>query len=564
MTIPIPYELLEGRLAALHAASLQLVQDISLPSLLQRIAVLAREQTGAKYAAVGVLDVDGKLSDFYPVGMDESEIAGMTKPEGLGLIGLLMHSNESIRLDNLHSHPQSVGFPPGHPDMTAFLGVPIYMGSRSLGQIYLTNPLNGGVFSADDQRVIETLAAYAAAAIANARLYEQIFRQEQSLVRRTENLALLNLLASTLATVTSMDQILENALSQVMEYLHVGTGEIFLRQEDSELLKSMIMRAPPGKSMWKRDTYKFGEGVIGKTAQSNQVSILNCVSCPDETDDISDQFYQVACFPLTSMRGTVGVLSVAVRDPEPLEELEIQFLTAISAWVGTVIDNIRLSIQQRRLAVLEERERIGMDLHDGIIQSIYGVGLTLEHVRLLLKDDPVSAPGRIDQAINDLNNTIRDIRAYILDLRPRQLHGENLLHGIQRLANEFRVNTLVEVSLRGSVEDLEGLPDPQAIALFHICQESLANIAKHARAHKVELSVWTSVDRALMEVTDDGRGFGLDKIKLTLGHGLANMQTRAHNSGGDVEITSEPGTGTTILAWVPFTRNNKPDESLPT
>ena len=561
MTTFTPCELLEERLAGLHAASLQLVQDISLPSLLQRIAVLAREQTRAKFAAVGVVDLDGKLSDFYPVGMDDADIAHLNPPQGLGLIGLLMQSSESIRLDDLHSHLQSVGFPPGHPYMHAFLGVPIRMGNRSLGQIYMTNPIDEGVFSPDDQRVIETLAAYAAAAISNAHLYEQIYRQEQSLVRRTENLTLLNLLASTLATVTSMDQILDNALNQVMGYLHVGTGEIFLRQEDSELLKSMILRAPPGKTMWKKNIYKFGEGVIGKTAQSNQVTILNCSDTREEKENLCDQFYQVACFPLMSQRGTVGVLSVAVRDPEPLEELEIQFLTAISAWVGTVIDNIRLSIQQRRLAVLEERERIGMDLHDGIIQSIYGVGLTLEHVRLLLKDDPASAPERIDQAINGLNNTIRDIRAYILDLRPRQLHEENLLHGIQRLANEFRVNTLVEVTLRGSVEDLQGLPDQQAIALFHICQESLANIAKHAHAHKVQLSVWTSVDRALMEVVDDGRGFNLDKIKLTLGHGLANMQTRAHNTGGDVEITSEPGTGTTILAWVPFTRNDKPNES---
>lgn len=558
-----PCERLEERLAALHNASLQLVQDISLPSLLQRIAVLAREQTRAGYAAVGVMDADGKITQFYTVGMETTDMHGLKQPQGLGLIGELMHSEQSIRLDNLQDSPHHTGFPPGHPQMTAFLGVPIRMVGQALGQIYLTDPMDGSAFSSDDQSVIETLAAYAAVAIANARLYEQIYYQEQSLVRRTENLALLNLLASTLASSTNMDQILESALSQVMDYLHVETGEIFLRLEDSDLFKSMILRTPPGKKLWKKDNYKYGDGVIGRTAQSNQVSVVNCHGTGQDAENECDSFYQVACFPLTSLRGTVGVLSIGISDPEPLEELETQFLTAISAWVGTVIDNIRLSIQQRRLAVLEERERIGMDLHDGIIQSIYGVGLTLEHVRLLLNDDPESVPGRIEQAINDLNNTIRDIRAYILDLRPRQLHGENLLHGIQRLTNEFRVNSLVEVSLQGSVEDFQGLPDTQAIALFHICQESLANIAKHARAHKVEVSVWTSADRALLEVADDGRGFALEQAKLTLGHGLANMQTRAHNTGGDVEITSEPGTGTTILAWVPFTRNNETHESLP-
>jgi signal transduction histidine kinase len=112
----------------------------------------------------------------------------------------------------------------------------------------------------------------------------------------------------------------------------------------------------------------------------------------------------------------------------------------------------------------------------------------------------------------------------------------------------------VEVNLQGNGEEVKDLPEPQAITLFHICQEALANVAKHAHAHKVNLSLWTSVDRALLEVADDGRGFTIESVKLTLGHGLANMQTRAHNSGGDVEITAEPGTGTTVLAWVPFTR----------
>ena len=196
-TTATPCELLEERLAALHGASLQLVQDISLPSLLQRIAVLARDQTRALYAAVGVLDAEGKLIQFYPVGMETTGMPDPSWPRGLGLLGEVMHFKESVRLDNLQNDPRASGFPAGHPQMTAFLGVPIHMNGQSLGQIYLTNPPGAGVFSADDQRVIETLAAYAAAAISNARLYETIYHQEQSLMRRTENLALLNLLAST-------------------------------------------------------------------------------------------------------------------------------------------------------------------------------------------------------------------------------------------------------------------------------------------------------------------------------------------------------------------------------
>ena len=209
-------------------------------------------------------------------------------------------------------------------------------------------------------------------------------------------------------------------------------------------------------------------------------------------------------------------------------------------------------MQARRLAILEERERIGMDLHDGIIQSIYAVGLTLEHGRLLLADNKDQARKRIDQAIDDLNSTIRDIRTYILDLRPRQLKEENLIDGLQRLCNELRANTLLDVTLKGSSEGMEDLPDADAIALFHICQEGLANVAKHSHARHVEIFLWHTSERVLLEIHDDGRGFDLQKMNLTLGHGVSNMQTRAHNVGGDIEITTAPAEGTTILAWVPY------------
>jgi signal transduction histidine kinase len=225
--------------------------------------------------------------------------------------------------------------------------------------------------------------------------------------------------------------------------------------------------------------------------------------------------------------------------------------------VGTTLENVRLNIQGRRLAVLEERERIGMDLHDGVIQSIYAVGLTLEHARLILGEEPEQTRKRIDQSIEDLNSTIRDLRAFIMDMRPRQLYEENLMDGLKRLVNEFKANSLVETSLSGPSDGLENLPDAHAIALFHICQEALANTAKHAQANKVEVTVWTTQDRVLMEVHDDGRGFDPQKVRFTLGHGISNMQTRARNVGGDLEIATEPGKGTTILAWMPYAKENQ-------
>jgi len=180
------------------------------------------------------------------------------------------------------------------------------------------------------------------------------------------------------------------------------------------------------------------------------------------------------------------------------------------------------------------------------------VGLTLEHARLLMPEDKDQAAARIKTAIDDLNHTIRDIRAYILDLRPRQMNEENLMDGLKRLVTEFRTNTLIETTLEGPDDGYHQLPQTHALALFHICQEGLANIAKHAKATEVKITLWGAPDRLLLEVRDNGGGFDQGRTSLTLGHGLANMHTRARNVGGDVEITSEPDEGTTILAWVPF------------
>jgi signal transduction histidine kinase len=373
-------EQLQDRLIALHKASLELVKDVSLDRLLERIAAVACEQADARYAALGVLDENGKLVKFISVGMEEDEIKRMAHPPvGKGLIGELMNTEMPLRVPVIQEHPRSVGFPAHHPKMVSFLGVPIRTAHHQLGQIYLTEKIGSSEFTADDEKIIQMLAAYAAAAIQNARLHENT----------------------------------------------------------------------------------------------------------------------------------------------------------------------------HRLAVLEERERIGMDLHDGIIQAIYGVGLSLEGALHYIDEAPAEAKERIQHSIDGLNQAIRDLRAYILDLRPRQMGNDGLMSGLRRLATEFRTNSLAEVVLTGPDSELIDLSPSQALALFHICQETLANAAKHAKASKVEISLWSTEDRLLMEIHDNGRGFDMENMNLSIGHGLANMQTRAQAAGGDVDISSMPGEGTTVLAWVP-------------
>jgi two-component system sensor histidine kinase DevS len=373
-------EQLQERLIALHKASLELVKDVSLDHLLERIAKIACEQSDARYAALGVLDESGKLVKFITLGMTDDEIKLLAHPPvGKGLIGELMDTEVPLRVPVIQEHPRSSGFPANHPRMVSFLGVPIRAGNQQLGQIYLTNKIGASEFTADDEKIIQMLAAYATAAIQNARLHENT----------------------------------------------------------------------------------------------------------------------------------------------------------------------------HRLAVLEERERIGMDLHDGIIQAIYGVGLSLESALHSFDDEPEDAKTRVRHSIDGLNQAIRDLRGYILDLRPRQMGNEGLMSGLNRLITEFRVNTLANVQLTGTENEVEDLPQSHSMVLFHIGQEALANVAKHAKAKQVDISLWSTDERVLMEIHDNGKGFEMEKMNASIGHGLANMQTRVRAVGGDVDISSVVDEGTTVLAWVP-------------
>ena len=549
-------EELQERLIALHRASLELVKDISLETLLERIVSLACEQAGAKYGALGVLDEEQKLKQFITVGMSSEEIKRIPHPpRGLGLIGAMMRGDSgNIRIQEITYDPRSAGFPPGHAEMHSFLGVPIRLGNRQLGQIYLSDKIDSPEFSPDDETIIEMLAAYAGVAIDNARLYENLQERDQTLTHRNKELALMNQIGTALGSSLELDEIMNKTLALLMAHFKVEAGEIFLREEDGETLRLVLHRGEAAEAFWTRNRYKMGEGMVGQAAQTKHPVISNALEKDERVTRqavVKAGFRQIACIPLTAHGDIVGVLTIAARRKKAISRSELELLVSVAASAGTAIENARLHSNVRRITILEERERIGMDLHDGIIQSIYGVGLALENVRAVLHENPESADDRLQKAMDDLNRTIRDIRNYILDLRPRQLLGESLIEGLGRLVSEFRQNTKIEVSLAGPKEPLSDLPPVNAMALFHICQEALANIAKHANASKVTIDLWSTSERGLLEIHDNGNGFDLEKASKTVGHGLANMQRRVANVGGDLDIITAPGEGTTILAWVP-------------
>ena len=236
---------------------------------------------------------------------------------------------------------------------------------------------------------------------------------------------------------------------------------------------------------------------------------------------------------------------------DEFSEQDEYLITLLAAQAAIAIENANLYKQVQRLAVLEERERIAMDLHDGIIQSIYGVGLMLEYVGLTFDDAPDDARQRLQSSISALNEVIRDIRNYILDLRPQRFQNKNLSTGLVDLVRAFKANTLIAVEVQTADRADADLTTEQSVGLFHITQEALANIAKHARARNVLMNLRRESAAVVLSIQDNGRGFDTSTVKTYTGHGLRNMQERAGALDAQLRIDSTPGQGTLIEVRMP-------------
>lgn len=227
-----------------------------------------------------------------------------------------------------------------------------------------------------------------------------------------------------------------------------------------------------------------------------------------------------------------------------------ELVELLAAHAAIAIQNARLYEQVGRLAIVEERSRIGMDLHDGTIQSIYAVGLTLESARLNLPNKPAEANELLIQAIASLNDAIRDIRNFILDLRPQRFSGDLNL-ALARLVREFQANAMIPVKFLVDPITLSAIPMPISRTIFLTTQEALANVARHARASTVTVELWEEPRMLILCVTDDGEGFNPDEQDQSVGHGLANMLSRAEELNGSCIIESAPGDGTQICLRLP-------------
>ena len=540
---------IDSLLQAICDATLKITQVGDLSDTLQRIVDASRELLSANYAVLATFAQGNLPAEFVFSGISAEQAQLISHlPEGIGLLGALVDAQKPIRLTDIEAHPQFSGFPQGHPAMKSFLGMPVMQNGEVYGRIYLADKLDDQQFTSTDEYLLQLFSSHAAVAIQNAKLIESSRDQRAELQQRSRQMAALDKATVAISGELTLDKVLQQIIEAAREladaeYAALGVPnsqgylETFVDSGMDAEVASGISHLPKGLGLL---------GAIIKERRSIRV--------PRITDDPRSVGFPEGHPPMIPFLGvpviagreTLGNLYLTNKiGADEFTQTDQDLVEMLAAHAAVAIQNARLYEQVGRLAIVEERTRIGMDLHDGIIQSIYAVGLTLESTKLSLHNNPEDADLLLTHAIEGLNATIRDIRNFILDLRPHRFQG-NLEHGLGRLVREFQANTMVAVSMSAQQEALSIVPASVARSLFLTTQEALANIARHAKAEQVFINIEAHDDKVILRVTDDGGGFDMASKNYSVGHGLSNMRARAEDLNGSFAIKSAPGKGTTV------------------
>jgi len=538
-------------LRALAAAGVSLTSELSLEAVLQKVADVAREQVGARYAALSVLGPDGAVERFITSGISADQRQQIGRPpHGKGILGVMLHEGTAIRVDDMQSDPRSAGVPANHPEMRSLLGVPVAWGGRTIGNLYLTDK-EDGQFTERDEEVVRLLSTQAAVAVRNAELYAAERR------RTDEWKELFDLGREVTQESTDVQALMDSVVRRARRLLEADIACIMLVSSDGEYI---AMAASDGlKTEGMRKLQLLTEdGLQGLALAGTEPVIVSDYENDDRLKNRPVKLVQEEglvsqiCVPLRGNVGSVGTITVGTRYQTDFKDREIELLEALANWVAVAIETHRLQVQLDSLARLEERERIAMDLHDGVIQSIYAVGLQLEDIAEEVQGAPASARPRIETAINSLNSVIKDIRSYIFDLRPSLSAVESLPTAIEALAADLRVNSLIEAKVAADPELDSQLNEGQTLALYHIAQEALNNIGKHSRASSATVLLSRDERSVQLEISDNGRGLAPEATEGHIGQGIRNMRDRAKSQGASIVIESKPGGGTEIRVVMPL------------
>jgi len=530
--------------------------DLELADVLTRIVHSACELVDARYGALGVLGPDGEhLVEFVTQGMTEGQrVAIGEPPRGHGVLGLLIHEARPRRLSDIAGHPDSYGFPPNHPPMHTFLGAPIRIRDEVFGNLYLTEKHGAAEFSSDDEAILVALAAAAGIAIDNARQYEAS-RQQRSWLATTGAVTQLFLEGRDEGSAMHFLAQRTLALSQAqltMVALYGDDGDLVVKavqsgeQEEGAGRSGAALGTVLDKPHW-REIVAAREPVLLLTRPGDPKA--DDLTCDVRALGVADPVGPTALLPITVGDGQIGVLAVAwASSAEPFVGDVVPPLAALAQQMGLALVAARSQQDRSRVAMLEDRDRIARDMHDHVIQRLFATGLSLQSTSRLAEHPTVHA--RIDEAVDNLDAAIKDIRRTIFELH-RAKPTRELRQEIEELvrASTQPLGFAPDLRIDGRVDSLTAGLEADLVA---VVREGLANVVRHAHASSVSVRV-TLEATIQVEVTDDGVGVSPSAVHS----GLANLRERAQSRGGSLTLRARAPQGTTLL-WEAL-----PDSDLP-
>ena len=551
----------EKRLRLLLDVGRSLVSELELDVVLERVLEAGRELTGARYAAIGVLDEQrNALERFITLGIDEETHRAIGDlPRGRGVLGVLITEPEPLRLDDVGRHPRSYGFPSAHPPMHSFLGVPIRVRDVVYGNLYLTEKAAGGVFDAEDEEVVVVLAEWAAVAIDNARSYASAESRRIELERAVAGLEATTAIAHTLAGETELESVLELIVKRGRALADARSMVVMLPRGNDLVVRSLagdLDHELVGVNVPLEGSVSGHVFRSGRSERFSDASLRLRGAFEKQTEATSGLFV-----PLLFRGRVLGVLAAFDRFGEPGtfsasdEHVLTGFAASAAAAVATAQD-VAAQTGRRGVAAAEsERARWARELHDDTLQELAGLKLLLGAVRR--SEDPGERQRILEDASGRIDIAIRSLRGLITDLRPVALDDLGLgpaLAGLidrVRQAGELTIELTVDLAHESGRETIR-LDREIEECIYRLVQECLSNVAKHARASNVHVSVRESAETVEVTVRDDGVGF--DGAHASSGFGLMGMRERVALTNGSMKIVTEPERGTAIMLQLPASR----------
>ncbi len=540
---------MEDRWRRLIETGIAVTSELSLDALLQRIVEAAAQLTGAKYAALGVIDRSGRaLERFLTTGIDEATHERIGDlPTGRGILGVLINDAEPLRLHDLMGDPRAVGFPPHHPPMRTFLGVPILLRGVAYGNLYLSEKETHEDFTSEDEELVTLLAAQAAVAIENARLYESATRwltQLESLAEignamsgQTELQPLLQLIGDRLAPLIDAEL--------VVIAIPGGGGDLRIEAAAGPAAAELV-----GTTL-SRDGSKSGR-VLERRRSERVDSTLEDVEVDQEL--ARRVGLRSGLFvPMIVADRPIGVIAAHNKlGPDPRftdEDLRLTETFGARAAVAVDLadrvarDSLRRVVEGQEL----ERRRLARELHDETGQALTSILLGLKHVEDA--SSPEAARAAAAQLREQIVDTLQNVRRLAVELRPSALDDFGLAPALERLAEAFGEQSGIAVDIQTNLDSQRLAPEVET-ALYRIVQEALTNVAKHAEATRVSIVVTRRESSVTAVIEDDGQGFGAGGGSGD-GLGLVGMKERVGLLGGRLALESTEGAGTTVVAEVP-------------